>query len=174
MDTFDKAWDLLMELEGGGVLHEVRGDPGGRTVWGIAENRHPDMFEDGPPNEAEAKEFYIREFWKPLLLHRVDSPVMAVEIFEFAVNAGFRPAVLAAQRAVNGVRDLVDAPRIEEDGVTGMQTVRALNQIHSGMGAVGVMAWEGEANLNQLRHYRSLPRHLVDRFFVGWTRRVAD
>lgn len=176
MARFAGAWAFLQELEGGGLLHKVQGDPGGRTVWGIAENMHPDIWENGPPDEEMAKRFYEAQYWYPLRLNQVQDQGIAEEIFEMAVNTtgggkGFNVAILAAQRACNAVRFAMGWDPIREDGRVGPKTLSALNTIVSA-GRVAVLAWDGAFNIEQLRYYRELNRDLVKRFLLGWTRRV--
>ena len=41
-------------------------DPGKRTVYGISEVYHPEMFKDGKePTLADLPDFYLREYWIP-------------------------------------------------------------------------------------------------------------
>lgn len=174
---FDHAFHFLMDLEGWGEDHTVAGDPGGRTIYGISENNHPSMFTDGPPDEPEAREFYRRTYWAPLRLGELDNPQVAAEVLEFAVHATTpvrgqsNVAVLTAQQAVNDVREKLSQNRISEDGLIGPQTIGALNDL--GVRTLASLAWDGRYNLRQLRWYRTRRRALLDRFFLGWTRRVV-
>lgn len=176
MAEIEPAWDFLMDLEGGDLMHEVQGDPGGRTRFGISEKFHPEMWEDGPPDEPSARDFYRRVYWAPLRLGELESQEMADEVLEFAVNASTpergkaNVAVRTAQEAANDVRKRKDMPRIAEDGLIGPQTIRALNAF--GSYTVDAMAWDGRFNLRQLRYYYTRDRDLITRFFHGWTRRV--
>lgn len=176
MADFEPAWELLMELEGGELMHEVQGDPGGRTRFGIAENHHPDMWNDGPPNEAEARRFYRRRYWRPLRGGELENQEIADEVFEFAVNATTPAAgepniaVRLAQEATNDVRGRQGREGIKVDGLIGPQTIEALNDL--GTESLGSMAWDGRFNLRQLRYYYGLRDDLVERFFHGWAARV--
>lgn len=176
MARFNPAWKFLQELEGGGIMHKLQGDPGGRTIWGISENNWPEMFENGPPSEEQAKRFYEAHYWYPLRLHQVQDQGIAEEIFEFAVNAtpggkGRNISVRAAQEAANVVREAAGWERIEVDGLIGRETVGALNDL-ANESLVHILAWDGAFNIEQLRHYRDLRSDLVKRFLHGWTRRV--
>lgn len=177
MAEIKPAFRFLMGLEGGGTLHQVKGDPGGRTVYGIAENHHPEMFRPTPPTEAQAIDFYRRKYWDPLRLGELDNQAVADEIFEFAANASTprvgeaNVAVRIAQEAVNDVGARMRLPHVGEDGKMGPRTLAALNAL--GVGTVEALAWDGRFNLRQLVFYRGLRQDLVERFFVGWSRRVA-
>ena len=177
-DHFQYAWEFLMDLEGWGEDHHVQGDPGGRTIWGISENNHPDMFRNGPPDEKQAQRFVRRVYWNPLRLGEVENPKMAAEILEFAYHTSTpergRPvlAVRIAQRSVNDVHQRLNKPKIVVDGLIGPQTLGALNDL--GTNTVESMAWDGRFNLHQLKHYRDGVRgNLSRQFFRGWSRRVV-
>lgn len=165
-----------MRLEGGDLMHEVQGDPGGRTRWGIAENHHPDMWEGGPPSEEEAKSFYQRRYWFVLRLGEIEGQEIADEIFEMAVHTTTprigeeNVAILTAQQAVNDVRGRQGDDPIEDDGLVGPQTLGALNDLEPR--SVESQAWDGRFNLRQLRHYYGMRDDLIDNFFHGWSRRV--
>lgn len=174
---FLPAWNFLMELEGGDLMHKVQGDPGGRTRFGIAENMNPQMWPGGrAPTETEAKRFYEAQYWYPLRLNQIQDQGIAEEIFEFAVNAtsggsGRNRAILAAQQATNAVRHAMGWEPIRPDGYVGPKTISALNALVS-QGRVHVLAWDGAFNIEQLKYYRELRPALVARFLKGWTRRV--
>lgn len=176
VDAFEVAWEFLMELEGRDLLHKIQGDPGGRTRFGMAEEKHPAEWVNGPPTEASARRFYLRVYWGPLRLAEVESPVVASEIFEFAVNTttptpGSRViAVAAAQSAANAVRVACGWEKIGVDGRMGPETIGALNRL--GRDPLSLLAWEARQNLHQLDHYRTRRKELVARFLAGWTRRV--
>lgn len=173
MAALEPAFQYLMELEGGGVLHTVPGDPGGTTKYGISQRAHPSVDIAGLTLEG-ALDIYRREYWNPMALDRIQSQPIATEIFEFAVNAGFRPAVLAAQKAANAVGDLLGVePRLAVDGMMGVKTRGRMNRLVEEHGPIAEQAIVDRFNLLQLAHYRGLRRDLVDRFLLGWTRRVV-
>ena len=63
---FDECFEKLAELEG--FESNVKGDPGGRTIWGISERFFPqDVEKMSKMNKEEAKkyakEFYRKKFW---------------------------------------------------------------------------------------------------------------
>lgn len=166
---FETAFRQLMDLEGWGVVHEVEGDPGGLTVYGIARNRHPEMYRDGLPTQEEAERFYREEYWIPLGLDQLRSHDMAFEVFEFAVNAGTGRAVRRTQITTNEVLWLMGEERetLRVDGLMGPRTRAAMNQ------AVRYeRAWVKIFNYHQLTYYRDLPADLQRRFLLGWTRRT--
>ncbi len=166
-----RAFTRLMDLEGGGVMHKVTGDPGGRTVWGIAENRHPRMFQGAPPDLPAAVRFYWEEFWVPLDLEQVRHDEVAFQLFEFAANAGPTASILAMQRSANEVNDIKmfgNVRSLETDGMMGPLTLNAVNAISTQYSQALVRF----ANRQQLLYYERLPEALRRRFLLGWTKRT--
>jgi len=60
-NNFDKAFDLVVGVEGG-YVNDPR-DPGGRTIYGITERDNQDLWRAGPPTLAQAKARYKRDYW---------------------------------------------------------------------------------------------------------------
>ena len=171
LSHLDSAFQKVMDLEGGGFYHNVAGDPGGETKWGVSKRHHPDVDIRNLTKE-DARAIFEQEYWIPLYCHELTSRQMAFEVVEFAFNSGPGASALAAQNAFN---DLMKASSsvgtILPDGRMGPKTVSALNRADR-MGGIAVLAWVSRFNLLQLKHYRSLRPELVQRFFVGWSRRV--
>lgn len=173
MADIEPAFDFVMALEGGGELHTVEGDPGGTTKWGVSQRAHPEV-DIASLTRIEALDIFRDDYWGPLLADEIESQEIAEELVEMAFNAGRPAAVQIAQQATNDVRERAGfhGERIVVDGRMGPQTLGGLNSIYA-MGRVAEMAWDGRFNLRQLDFYRGLKPNLVDRFFVGWSRRVA-
>ena len=105
-ESFDKAFDRLRVFEG--FASDVKGDPGGRTVWGIAEKYHPHevslMLQMTPEDaRAYAKEFYRKDYWDLLGCDELPAPLDAV-CFDTAVN----PGPSAARKILGETRDWKD------------------------------------------------------------------
>lgn len=172
MARLQPAFNYLMELEGGGETHTVEGDPGGTTKWGISQRAYPNVDIDTLTRE-EAIELYRQDYWDAVRGDDIPNQRMAEEVFEMAANAGIPSSVRIAQAATNDVLEASHRPfQITVDGVMGPETLHGLETVDS-MGRVAVLAWDGRFNLRQLKYYRNLDPELVDRFFVGWTRRIV-
>lgn len=163
-----------MHLEGWGEAHDVEGDPGGLTVFGISSNAWPEMYRNGNPTEHQAREFYRTKYWNRLLLDRLDSHDMAFQIFEFSVNSGDgvgrEKSVKVAQRAANRIIGLVNnmnRPLVRLDGRMGPKTLSALNTI-AAWGWKYRVGWVRFYNKYQLEYYESLSEDLQRRFLLGW------
>jgi len=86
-DYFEIAFEKLCELEG--FLSDVKGDLGGRTIYGISERYFPKDVEamlNLSQNEAKqyAMNFYKTRFWDPVSKYQFPLNLVA---FLMAVNA---------------------------------------------------------------------------------------
>src|SRR5574341_732990 len=67
-------------------------DPGKRTVYGISEVYHPEMFKDGKePTLEDLPEFYLREYWIPGGCDDLPFP-LDVNMADACVNPGIGAA----------------------------------------------------------------------------------
>lgn len=101
--------------------------------------------------------FYTNKFWLPIKLDKVKSQKVAEEIFVFAVNAGFKAAIKAAQRCV-GAKD---------DGVIGPCTINALNEVDEYQFSV-------EYDQEEIYYYEELvmKNPKFKKFMNGWRNRA--
>lgn len=167
------AFNKIMDLEGGGKVHTIPGDPGGTTKWGFAQHANPNV-DIANLTKLDAVWLFEAKYWTPLRCPDIFNDQMAFELAEFAFNAGFQPSVVAAQTATNDVHHAIanDADRIRQDGMIGPNTLASLNKLN--YSPLAVLAWVSRFNLLQLRHYRNLRPKLVRLFLAGWTRRVIE
>lgn len=156
---------LLLQEEGGYANHP--NDTGGETYAGVARNYHPrwsgwaivDKYKKIATNhngvlnkkelnallggqmevEREIEKFYISEFWNKIRGNEIVNDKVAANIFDFAVNAGVKRAIKAAQAALG----------LKQDGVIGPITLTAINRT-SAADFVGLYASRRE------RFYRTL------------------
>lgn len=111
MSDFNRAFDLLMESEGG--YSEDSLDTGGETNFGISKRAYPK--EDIRFLTIDkAKEIYRRDYWDAIRAGELPYP-LNLFVFDAAVNQGKKPAV----------RMLQEALKIKLDGVIGQQTIKA-------------------------------------------------
>ncbi len=88
-ESYSIAIDTLFDLEG--YKSNVKGDRGGRTIWGITERWWPKdverMVAMTPKDSKEyAKNFYLKHFWTPHDLDNVPYPLDVVS-FCMIVNS---------------------------------------------------------------------------------------
>lgn len=148
MSDFDRAFDLLMESEGG--YSDDPADPGGETNFGISKRAYPQ--EDIQFITLErAKEIYRRDYWNAIRADELPYPINIL-IFDAAVNHGKKRAV----------RMLQEALRIKQDRVMGSQTIKA-----------AVAASDAVcADFLSIRAVRYANTANFGRFGRGWMRRL--
>jgi lysozyme family protein len=115
MSDLDRAFDIVMDIEGGGMLHKVSGDPGGLTKWGISQRAYPDLDIANLTREA-ALAVYRRDYWLACNCDKLAWPV-ALAVFDCAVNQGQARARKWLQRSIGA----------KADGIIGPLTMRRLD-----------------------------------------------
>lgn len=124
LDIFDRALHHALLWETGGDLidgapHEVPGDAGGFTKWGIAQARWPDV--DVPNLTYEDAElFYLEKFWHGPRVGELPAD-LSVQVFDWGVNAGVPRAARALQRQLGGLR---------VDGLIGHRTLKRAGEVN--------------------------------------------
>ena len=112
---WDRAFDLLMELEGGYVNNCH--DKGGETKYGISKKAYPDIDICNLTIE-KAKEIYKRDYWNRCKCDYLPD-ALSVAVFDFAVHSGTKQAIKKLQEALG----------VKADGIIGNQTIGAANRI---------------------------------------------
>lgn len=113
MTTFDNAFTLLLEEEGG-YSNDTR-DTGGATKYGISQKSYPTLDIENLTID-EAKQIYLDDYWNPLQCDKLN-PLVATVLFLEAVNGGKFAIVKLLQESVG----------VTVDGIIGDQTVAATN-----------------------------------------------
>jgi lysozyme family protein len=81
---FDKAFEIVVGLEGGYVNHPL--DPGGETKFGISKRAYPHLNIKTLTLE-KAKSIYKKDYWDAAECSLLE-PALALLYFDFAVNSG--------------------------------------------------------------------------------------
>jgi lysozyme family protein len=158
-----RIYQIVMKYEGGYVNHPD--DPGGETYNGISRRAHPNwegwplIDQKKPIPEDLVRRFYYEQFWKPLRCEEMSSPI-GEYLFDFAVNAGIRQAVITIQSAVG----------VAADGILGPITMEAIRRSD-----VRILMYE--LLLRRIDFYISitLPRRKqFAAFLLGWMRRTVE
>ena len=133
MADFGKHVEPLIAKEGGYLLHEVKGDRGGKTYAGIAINYNRDwpgwklIRERGyrvgdtitDPDIVElVHELYRRKYWAPLRLDEIESEEIAEILLSSSVLSGPRTCSKLSQLVVG----------VTVDGKVGPVTVGKINE----------------------------------------------
>lgn len=118
-NTFEKAFQYLLKLEGGFSDHAK--DKGGKTKFGISQKSYPEL---DIPNLTidDARRIYYVDFWVTPKIDRVYPYPLAAKLFALAVLVGPERAIKLLQEACN----LLGASLVV-DGVLGDKTLFAVN-----------------------------------------------
>lgn len=161
MDNFARCFAFTLGAEGG--FTKIASDPGnwtGGTVghgelrgtkYGISAAAYPGLDIENL-SEQDAEDIYRRDYYEPLHGDQLSLPV-ALVLFDGAVNAGLRRAVIWLQQATS----------LLADGVLGTQTLQAVN-------AANALVLAREMLVRRIDFYARLPTW--PDFGLGWSRRV--
>ena len=98
-ERFDTFIKVILDHEGG-IVNDPD-DLGGYTNMGITRRRYPEM-DIKNLTVAQAKQIYYDDFYKPLKLYRIKDDLLALHVFDMAINAGKINAVKILQDILNG------------------------------------------------------------------------
>lgn len=120
MSNFDKAFEVVVGLEGGYSNDPV--DAGGETKFGISKRAFPS--EDIKNLTIDrAKELYKRFYWDRCGADQIKSYNIALQLFDIAINCGVGMAGKLIQRAINETSKV----KTREDGIIGSKTIANIN-----------------------------------------------
>jgi lysozyme family protein len=172
MSNFDIAIKTILNHEGRYVNDPQ--DPGGATNFGISlrflkatgDLELGDLDHDGDIDSNDIKamsinqaiELYKKYWWDKYNYEKIINQVLAIKLFDLAVNMGQKQAVICLQRAI---RALHGTPLIE-DGILGPKTIYNVNLLNT------------QALLSSLKSeaagfYRSLNK---PKYINGWLNRA--
>jgi len=143
IDYFIQAYNATMENEGRGKRTKNKLDPGGETYSGISRIHHPRWpgwplidrwIKEGKPIDVDLMEpmvlaFYREKFWDTIAGDHLSqlSPAIAMQVFDYGVNAGPQRASRWLQMALNKLnRNKVLYRDIVDDGSIGRITLDTL------------------------------------------------
>lgn len=154
----EKIFKHTLKWEGGGKLHNVPGDSGGWTVWGIAYNYNTEIFS----NLADFKDTTYDEaaaiaFVKYYLAIRADSLPSKLKLiyFDTAYNMGNKRAIKILQKCAG----------VSQDGLVGPMTLAAARNVQEECLYVERNAWY---------NYLAMTNFQMQRFLKGWLARSKD
>lgn len=172
-----RAEDIINKVIGveGGYVNNPN-DSGGATRFGITEavarqNGYMGPMKDLPVNIAQI--IYKNQYWKPLKLDSIiiQSPAVAEELFDTAVNQGVTRAAMFLQRSLRVLnRQGRDYPDIPVDGSVGPQTINAFSSFMWQRGKSGEKVLLRMLNCLQGAFYIDLAekRSKDEDFIFGW------
>ncbi len=119
-ELFDRAIEVVLEHEGDSYTDNPA-DRGGPTKFGIAQHWNPDL-DVKNLTRAQAIEVYWERYWHG---HRYEflPEVIAIKVFDLAVNLGHKTAMTCLQRPLHAC-----GLRVAIDGIAGIETCGAAEQ----------------------------------------------
>lgn len=147
---------VAMIWEGGGKLHNVPGDSGGQTIFGIAYNKNKQHFDSladhANTTQEEAAAFAFVEYYLPLKPAFLPCNTK-LYAFDISYNMGVGRAKTFIQKAIG----------VTADGIIGKQT-------EAKMGTLKV------ETLHKMRvdFYHSIAKGSQAKFLNGWLNRARD
>lgn len=120
MSAFERCWQFLRAVEGGGRIVNDTGDPGGITRWGISQRAYPG--EDiRTLTEERAKALFARDYWDRCRCESLPT-ALAIAVADTAFNQGPETAINLLQMALH----------VEVDGIIGRITLAAIRAADTG------------------------------------------
>jgi len=158
MDSrFKQFIDVIFKHEGGYVWDED--DYGGETRYGITKRRYPELDIKNLSKE-KASDIYYTDFYLDLNLKYIKDDLLALHIFDMAVNAGRKNAVKLLQELLKDC---------EVDGVMGPVTGMAAK--NAGLTTNLVEAYIAK---RVEYYYKVSKRGNNQKFLNGWVNRVYN
>lgn len=157
--TFEECFEIVLDIEGRGVVTNDPDDNGGLTKWGISLRAHPELSEDGirSLSKAQAKEIYKADYWGSI--KATSFPLKTrLAIFDMAVNHGVSRASKLVQKAANA-----DGAKLMLDGEIGPITLAAVK-------AIAPVEFLVLLSMERLAFYQAADD--FEKFGKGWQRRI--
>jgi len=126
--SFEQCYQFTMGAEGG--YANLKGDAGGRTIYGIAENFFPQQFNEVynlyiqnkiDQAKALAEKFYEQQFFNPIAM--IPYPPVGI-VFDSFVNMGYT-AIRILQQTINNLY----STNLTVDGALGPLTEMAIKRL---------------------------------------------
>lgn len=194
MGNFSQAYERSMKWEGGYV--DDPDDTGKETYKGVSRKYHPkwngwEIVDEHKKQiaknatyrtrdvkilnnalgkdrvlQAKIKEFYKKEFWDKIKGDKILDYELALQIFDFSINAGVKVATLAFQR-----RHWVT---LTLDGILGKNTLKCMNNPHDNFEKY---LFVESYKVDRIDYYRKLvnkPNTKYKKYLRGWLNRVFE
>jgi len=164
----------VIQVEGG--YSNNPDDSGGETMYGITKRVARRYGYTGKMRnlpKSLAFEIYEAKYWSPLHLDNImqESPMIAEELMDTAINMGIRRAGRFLQRALNALNNKGTIyPDCTVDGIIGRKTISAFQTYMGRRGKDGVVVMHRMLNSLQGAYYLKLAerRQKDETFVYGW------
>lgn len=113
--TIDDIILAIIKREGSTLTNDPA-DHGGRTIYGISENAHPEAWAHGTPSLEQAKAIYMQKYVINSGLNQIEDLDLLAQLVDFAVNSGPILAIMKLQEILH----------VDQDGKLGPQTMKSM------------------------------------------------
>lgn len=157
IERFKEIYQHTLRWEGNDKLHNVKGDSGGWTKYGIAYNFNKQHFKDFDEFTGmtydDACEIAYENYCEPIHLELVNKEAQAM-FFDMAFNMGVKAAIKCAQRAL----------KLTDDGILGKITKAALKDLN-----------KSDLNNERVKYYLAIVKNKSSqkKFIKGWLARAS-
>jgi lysozyme family protein len=153
MNRFDKFIPIIFKNEGFGKTTNTIGDAGGLTKYGISQKAHPDV-DIKNLTETQAQHIYYNDYYLHCKIDSINNDLLAIHMFDMAVNSGTNRAVKILQAVVNA----------EQDGVIGAKTLSLVNGYDYSQQYINA----------RIAYYNHIGSGSNAKFLQGWLNRVQN
>jgi lysozyme family protein len=154
-DRFNNFIPVILKHEGGYVNDPD--DAGGETNMGISKRAFPHLDIKNLTVE-ETKQLYYIHYYQPLNITTIENELLALHIFDMAVNAGNKRAVILLQQVLG---------LYHTDGIIGPVTLRAVKEYKGDL--------LGEYIKARTDYYTAISKNGNNiKFLPGWLHRVEN
>lgn len=167
MNRIDKFLQIILSNEGGAKYTNIPSDSGGETKFGIADmadgvrDGMTDTDFDGKPDTKikdltleQAVRKYRKIYYDPVKADMIRDELLALHVFDFAVNAGVGRSVKTLQQIVG----------VTQDGLLGAKT---LEKVNTG-------GWTQKFIDARIAYYKKIGTGKNAKFLNGWLNRVRN
>lgn len=157
MANFNRAVVKTLASEGGSRFTDAPDDRGGATKFGISQRAYPNL-DIKNLTEQQAREIYKRDYWDRIHGDDIESPAIAENLFDTAVNMGVRTGSRLAQLALG-----IDPP----DGIIGSESLKVINKAEEAL----FLAQFTIAKIARYAHLCNQDKS-QSKFLLGWINRA--
>ena len=151
MTRFEKFIPIILKNEG--VLSDDVNDKGGLTKYGISQRAYPNL-DIRNLTKAQAEAIYKRDYFDKCKCDLIEEELLALHLFDFAVNAG-------VARAIKKLQSLMI---LYADGIIGKDTIEHANSAK----------WGNQFILLRKNYYKQIATGRNITFLKGWLNRVDN
>lgn len=151
MGRFEKFIKIIFKNEG--FYSNDKSDSGGETKYGISKNAYPNLDIKNLTIE-QAEEIYMKDYYFAVRADQIKNELLALHVFDMAVNAGVNRAIKILQKVVGA----------SIDGKIGQNTLKLANGYDYSTAYINA----------RIDYYKGIGVGKNAKFLKGWLNRVVN